>query len=111
MASEKFCKNIVGRNMTAARNHREAVAMIADDLRRFKEESGVDRVVVVNLASTEAWPDLGIDTLNSVEAFERGLDESERSHRPGDALRLCRHRQRLRLRQFHAERRRRRARR
>ncbi len=74
VASQKFCKNIVGRNMTAAKNHREAVEMISDDLRRFKEESGVDRVVVVNLASTESWPDLGLDTLNSVEAFERGLD-------------------------------------
>ena len=74
VASQKFCKNIVGRNMTAAKNHREAIDIIADDLRRFKEESGVDRVVVVNLASTESWPDLGAEALNSVEGFERGLD-------------------------------------
>jgi myo-inositol-1-phosphate synthase len=82
VASEKFCKNISGRNMTAARNHREAVAMIADDLRRFKEESGVDRVVVVNLASTESWPDLNLETLNSVEAFERGLDDDSEAIGP-----------------------------
>ena len=37
VASQQFCRNIVGRNVTAARNHREAVDMIADDLRRFKE--------------------------------------------------------------------------
>ena len=82
VASQQFCRNIVGRNVTAARNHREAVDMIADDLRRFKEESGVDRVVVLNLASTESWPDLSRDTLNSVEAFERGLDRDDESIGP-----------------------------
>ena len=82
VASQQFCRNIVGRNVTAARNHREAVDMITDDLRRFKEESGVDRVVVLNLASTESWPDLTRDTLNSVEAFERGLDHDDESIGP-----------------------------
>ena len=82
VASQKFCKNIVGRNMTAAGSHREAVEMISEDLRRFKEENGLDRVVVVNLASTESWPDLSIYTLNSVGAFERGLDDSSEAIGP-----------------------------
>ena len=77
VGSEKFCKNIVGKNMTKAKNHREAVDIIADDLRRFREESGVDRVVVLNLASTESWPDLSSRTLNSLADFERGLDEND----------------------------------
>ncbi len=51
--------------------------MIAADLKRFREESGVDDVVVVNLASTERWPDLDDPTLNSPDAFERGLDSSD----------------------------------
>ena len=76
VGSEAFCKNIVGRNMTKAKNHREAVEMIADDLRRFKEESGVDRVVVLNLASTERYPDLSSATLNALSEFERGLDDN-----------------------------------
>jgi len=82
VASQKFCKNIVGRNITAARNHREAVGIIADDLRRFKEESGVDRVVVINLASTESWPDLTAPTLNTVAGFERGLDADDEAIGP-----------------------------
>ena len=82
VASQKFCKNIVGRNMTAAGSHREAVAMISDDLRRFKQDNGLDRVVVVNLASTESWPDLSLDTLNDVQAFERGLDDSSEAIGP-----------------------------
>ena len=82
VASEKFCKNISGRNMVAAKSHREAVEMIADDLRRFKRESGVDRIVVLNLASTESWPDLANPALRSTAAFERGLDESDEAIGP-----------------------------
>ncbi len=82
VGSEQFCKNIVGKNMTKARNHREAIDMIGDDIRRFKEESGVDRVVVLNLASTESWPDLQARTLNSLDAFEKGLDSNDASIGP-----------------------------
>ena len=82
VGSAQFCKNIVGRNLVSARNHREAVDLITDDLRRFKEESGVDRVVVLNLASTESWPDLTKDTLNSSAAFERGLDSNDEAIGP-----------------------------
>ncbi len=77
IGSQDFCKNIVGRNLVTAKDHREAVAMITDDLRRFKEESDVDRVIVLNLASTESWPDLTAATLNSPEAFEKGLDAND----------------------------------
>ncbi|WP_199913255.1 inositol-3-phosphate synthase, partial [Escherichia coli] len=53
------------------------VSIIAADLRRFKQESNLDEVVVVNLASTERWPDLTAAVLNSTEAFEKGLDTSD----------------------------------
>ncbi len=53
VGSSKFCKNVDGENKFNAASHREAVERIADDLARFKRDSGVDRVVVVNLASTE----------------------------------------------------------
>ncbi len=82
VGSGSFCKNIVGRNMIAAKNHREAVDLIGDDIRRFKEESGVDRVVVLNLASTESWPDLTVETLNDPAAFEKGLDSNDESIGP-----------------------------
>jgi myo-inositol-1-phosphate synthase len=63
-------------------DHREAVAVIADDLERFKREAGVDDVVVVNLASTERWPDLSAPALNTAEGFERGLDASDEAISP-----------------------------
>ena len=77
VGSGRFCKTISGRNMVKAGTHREAVEMITADLQRFKQESGVDRVVVLNLASTESWPDLEAETLNSLPAFERGLDSTD----------------------------------
>ncbi len=82
VGSAKFCKNIDGQNRIVAKDHREAVDCIADDLKRFREESGVDDVVVVNLASTERWPDLDDPTLNSAAAFERGLDASDEAISP-----------------------------
>ncbi|BCM81843.1 inositol-3-phosphate synthase [Methylobacterium indicum] len=82
VGSAKFCKNIDGGNRIVAKDHREAVDCIAGDLKRFREESGVDDVVVVNLASTERWPDLDDPTLNSAAAFERGLDSSDEAISP-----------------------------
>ncbi len=77
VGSSKFCKNVDGENKFNAGSHREAVARIADDLARFKRDSGVDRVVMVNLASTEQYPDVDAPALQTLEAFEKGLDESD----------------------------------
>ncbi len=82
VGSAKFCKNIDGANRIVAKDHREAVSVIANDLNRFRKESNLDDVVVVNLASTERWPDLSQAVLNSAEAFEKGLDSSDESISP-----------------------------
>jgi myo-inositol-1-phosphate synthase len=82
VGSAKFCKNIDGGNRIVAKDHREAVSVIANDLNRFRKESNLDDVVVVNLASTERWPDLSQAVLNSSEAFEKGLDSSDESISP-----------------------------
>ena len=82
VGSSRFCKNVDGENKYTAASHREAVERIADDLARFKRDSGVDRVVMVNLASTERYPDLGAAPFESLQAFERGLDESDEAIGP-----------------------------
>ena len=82
VGSAKFCKNIDGGNRIVAKDHRETVSIIANDLRRFRQESNLDEVVVVNLASTERWPDLSEPVLNSSAAFEKGLDASDESISP-----------------------------
>ncbi len=82
VGSTDFCANIDGANKIAAPGHRAAVRHIQDDLARFKTEQNLDRVVMINLASTERKADLGADALTSVEGFERGLDDDDAAISP-----------------------------
>ena len=77
VGSTDFCKNIDGANRFAADGHRGAVERIQADMARFKTERSLDRMVVVNLASTERPADADAEALTSVEAFERGLDGND----------------------------------
>lgn len=82
VGSTDFCANIDGANKIAAPGHRAAVQHIQDDIARFKTEQNLDRVVMINLASTERKADLGADALTSVEGFERGLDDDDAAISP-----------------------------
>jgi myo-inositol-1-phosphate synthase len=82
VGSTDFCANIDGANKIAAPGHRAAVQHIQDDLARFKTEQNLDRVVMINLASTERKADLDADALTSVEGFERGLDSDDAAISP-----------------------------
>ena len=53
VGSGAWCKGVTGRNARETTGHRAAVEAIAKDLERFRRDSGVDRVVMINLASTE----------------------------------------------------------
>ena len=81
VGSTDFCANIDGGNKIGG-GHRAAVAQIKDDLTRFRAEQQLDRVVVVNLASTERLPDPAAECLASVDAFERGLDADDAAISP-----------------------------
>jgi myo-inositol-1-phosphate synthase len=82
VGSTDFCANIDGGNKVAASGHREAVELIQADLRRFRDEQNADRVVMINLASTERLPDVDADCLQSADAFERGLDMDDAAISP-----------------------------
>ncbi|WP_205544037.1 inositol-3-phosphate synthase [Rubrobacter indicoceani] len=73
----EFCRNVAGDNVVVANGHREQVDLIKRDLHAFREEHALDEVVLVNLASTERVVDLEAGVFASVEAFERGLDNSD----------------------------------
>lgn len=77
VGSVDFCKNVDGANKLAAKSHREAVDRIRDDIRRYRNSSGIENLVVINLASVERWPDMKSPALQMPEAFERGLDSSD----------------------------------
>lgn len=77
VGSVEFCRNVDGAHKIQASSHREAVNRIREDIRRHREQTGIDHLVMVNLASVERWPDPASAALGSLEAFERGLDGSD----------------------------------
>jgi myo-inositol-1-phosphate synthase len=82
VGSTDFCANIDGGNKVAAEGHRQAIELIQADLHRFRREQEADRLVVVNLASTERLPDESAECLQSADAFERGLDANDAAISP-----------------------------
>jgi myo-inositol-1-phosphate synthase len=73
VGSGDFCRKVDGVNKREFDGHRAAIDAIIEDLRGFQRDSGADGVVMINLASTESWPD-DTSPYMSVEAFERALD-------------------------------------
>ena len=103
-ADPEYCRNAVGANVVPVSGLRARVDRIREDIERFREQEDLDRVVVVNLASTERWPDLTSASLQTPEAFEDALDAGRPPGEPGHALRLRRDRLRLPVRELHPER-------
>lgn len=83
VADREYCRNARGANTTAPGPMRDRVAQVVEDLRRFREEHALDDVVVVNLGSTERWPDLTSPALASTTGFEDALDRQDEAVTPG----------------------------
>ncbi|MDD7965788.1 inositol-3-phosphate synthase [Actinomycetospora lemnae] len=83
VADPEYCRNARGTNLVAVAALRDRVAHIVEDLRRFRAEQDLDQVVVVNLASTERWPDLTLPALATAEGFEKALDVDDAAITPG----------------------------
>lgn len=81
VGSREYCRNVHGSN-TIAGGHREAVEQIRDNIRQYRESTGTDNVVMVNLASVERWPDINLEVLQSTRAFEQGLDSNDAAISP-----------------------------
>ena len=73
----RFCAGVTGTHTAAAAGLRGAVDRLRQDLRDFKAAHGLDRAVVIALASTEATPDLAADIFQAPEAFERAVDADD----------------------------------
>lgn len=76
VVNSAFCHNIEGKNVFAAANHTAAVEKLREDARRFKNESGADSIVIINLASTESFVDKDSETFTTLENFEKALGEN-----------------------------------
>jgi myo-inositol-1-phosphate synthase len=78
---QEYVPRLRGVHVKSPSSKREAVQQVRADIRRFKQEKGVDRVVVVWCASTETFhsPN-GVHA--DIAAFERGLEANDRDISP-----------------------------
>ncbi len=70
-----YVKKLDGPNKKSGATKKELAEQLRDDIRRFKEEEGCDRLVMVWCGSTEVYIRPG-EVHASVEAFEKGLEEN-----------------------------------
>ncbi|WP_410816468.1 inositol-3-phosphate synthase [Micromonospora sp. 050-3] len=83
VADPAYCRNATGANVVPIGPLRERVSHLRADLGRFRSAQDAQRVVVVNLASTEARPDSASPVLQSLDGFEAGLDADDPVITPG----------------------------
>jgi len=75
-ASSKFLHSMAGKNLVSAKTVRDELSHLEQDIQTFKAKHRLDRVVMVNLTSTEKFCD-SEDFHQSIDAFEKALDRSD----------------------------------
>ncbi len=72
----RYVKRLDGPNVKKGANKREMADQLREDMRRFKQEHGLERLVMIWCGSTEVY--LTESAVHaSVAAFEKGLEESD----------------------------------
>ena len=77
----KYVKKLDGPNKKEAGTKRELAEALREDIRRFKEENGCDRLVMIWCGSTEIFLRPG-PTHANLEAFEKAMEENDHSIAP-----------------------------
>ncbi|MDP9000687.1 MAG: inositol-3-phosphate synthase [Myxococcota bacterium] len=74
--AKSYVGGLSGDNIVRTGGFREEIATLERDLESFKKSQGLDRIVMVNLASTERF--LDVQPVHSdLHAFEAGLDAND----------------------------------
>jgi len=73
---QNYVKRITGENVKTGKNKMELAEQLIEDIAKFKEEKGCDRLVIVWAASTEIFLEPS-EVHETVEAFEKGLYDSD----------------------------------
>lgn len=76
VASAKFLHTMAGRNLVAAGGYREELKILEGNIEAFSRQNRLDRVVMVNLTSTEKYCEVE-DVHQTIPAFEAGLDAND----------------------------------
>jgi myo-inositol-1-phosphate synthase len=73
---QNYVKRLHGENVKAGKSKMELAEQLIDEIARFKSDNGCSRLVMVWAASTEIFLEES-DVHKSIEAFERGLYDSD----------------------------------
>jgi myo-inositol-1-phosphate synthase len=73
---QNYVKRLHGENVKTGKSKMELAEQLIEDIARFKSENGCDRLVMVWAASTEIFLEES-DVHRSIEAFEKGLYDSD----------------------------------
>ncbi|MBI1966363.1 MAG: inositol-3-phosphate synthase [Gemmatimonadetes bacterium] len=73
---QNYVKRLQGTNVKRAKTKRELAEQLREDIRRFKQTAGVDRVVIVWCASTEVFITPG-PAHQTLTAFEKAMEQND----------------------------------
>ena len=73
-----YAKRLDGDNVMDAKTRWEMVERLREEIRNFKKESGVERVVVLWAASTEVYVPVDETVHGTLEALEKAMKEDDR---------------------------------
>lgn len=74
--SQNYVKRLNGTNIKGGKNKMELAEQLIEDIARFKQEKGCDRLVIVWAASTEIFLEPS-EVHETLEAFEKGLYDDD----------------------------------
>ena len=72
---KEYAKNLDGEHLTLG-THREQIDAVCKHIEVFKSENNLDRVVMVNLASTEKWME-PVSAYETLAGFEEAVDRND----------------------------------
>jgi len=72
----RYCKNLNGPNVKKGANWWDLAEQVKEDIRRFKKEKNIDRLVMVWCGSTEVYMEAKA-VHQSVKAFEEGMKKND----------------------------------
>ncbi|MBN2101532.1 MAG: inositol-3-phosphate synthase [Candidatus Aenigmarchaeota archaeon] len=77
----QYVKNIEGPNVKKGKTKKELAEQLREDIRNFKKEKNLDRMVTVWCGSTETYQENG-SVHETIEAFEKGLEKNDATISP-----------------------------
>jgi myo-inositol-1-phosphate synthase len=71
--SQEYVKRLNGTHVKTGANKMALAEQLVEDIQRFKEENGCDRIVMIWCASTEVFREIDETAHGSLEAFEQAM--------------------------------------